>query len=264
LDHISRLHPNILEGFEKVMATDTTFIRPTFRRIPRRKNGTPSPALGNQTSGNWSGAFVNAPAGAQISSAAAIWGIPTFAASGDGDSACSIWVGIDGWDGSNDVLQAGVECNLTSGNNGVQSEIFLWFEWAPDDLQKITNLSASVGDQIYCLITSLSTTTGRIFLKNVSSTVAVNYQVSAPSGMQLQGNCAEWIVESPAIDGDPNSPLCNYGSVQFSGCAASASDGSSLSSTDGTCLDMVRDGNSISTAVAPGPGQLTCTYQGPN
>ena len=87
-----------------------------------------------------------------------------------------------------------------------------------------------------------------------SSTVAVNYQVSAPSGMQLEGNCAEWIVEAPALDGDPDSPLSNFGSVQFSGCTAAASDGSSLSSTDGTCLDMVRDGKTLSSAVVPGAG----------
>jgi hypothetical protein len=262
LDHIPRLHSDIVEGFQRAMATPTKFIKPRFRRHSRRQNATATPALGNQASGNWSGAFVNAPAGSQISSAAAQWSIPNFATSGDGVSACSIWVGIDGY-GSNDVFQAGVECDLTGGTNGIQSQLFPWYEWAPDGVRKITNLKASVGDEIYCLITAVSSTIGRIFLKNMTSSAAVNYQVSAPASTQLQGNCAEWIVEAPAIDGDPDSPLCNYGSVQFSGCTAAASNASSLTPSDGTGLYMERDGQVFSTSASPAPGELTCTYKGP-
>ncbi len=265
MDHIEGLHPEILEGFRKAMSTPTRFLKPRFRRIPRTQNGTQASAPpGGQASGNWSGALVKAPGGFQIQSVTGQWTIPNCAPSADGVTACSIWVGFDG-NGLLDLFQAGIQCELTRGNSGVQSKLYPWWEWLPNPLgiQKISAPVASSGDEIYCLITALSSTTGRIFLKNLTTNDATTFDVSAPDGGTLLGSSAEWIVEAPSVGGDPDTPLCNYGTAQFSSCVAGVSNGTSLTSSDGASLYMQQNGQVVSTAAAANPGQLICTYTGP-
>lgn len=265
MDHIAGLHPEVVEGFRRAMATPTRFVKPRFRRIPRTKNGTQaSAASGDQASGNWSGVVVKAAGGSRIQSIAGQWSIPTFAPSADGVTACSIWVGFDG-NGLQDLFQAGIQCEVTRGDNGVQFKLYPWWEWLPNPLgiQKISAPAASIGHEMYCLITALSPTTGRIFLKNMTTSDATTFDVSAPDGGTLQGSSAEWIVEAPSVGGDPDTPLCNYGTVPFFGCVAGVSNGSSLSSSDGMSLYMQKDGQVVSTAATSAPGQLTCTYTGP-
>jgi hypothetical protein len=265
MDHISGLHSEIVEGFRKAMSTPTRFLKPRFRRVPRTKNGTlaSAPPAG-QASGNWSGALVEAPDGFKIQSIAGQWTIPNCAPSADGVTACSIWVGFDG-NGLQDLLQAGIQCEFTRTTNGVQSQLYSWWEWLPNPLgiQKISVPVASIGHEVYCLITALSSTTGRIFLKNLTTNDATTFDVSAPDGGTLLGSSAEWIVEAPSVGGDPDTPLCNYGTAEFSSCVAGVSNGTSLSSSDGTSLYMQQDGQVVSTAAAANPGQLTCTYTGP-
>ena len=51
----------------------------------------------------------------------------------------SSWIGLDG-DGSGDVCQAGLECEVFQSGTTVTRNIYPWFEWYPLPETKITNL----------------------------------------------------------------------------------------------------------------------------
>src|SRR5579862_3627402 len=86
------------------------YIEPTFRVNHDRVHGPrQAPAAGTETSTNWSGAVVFAPAGASFRWVQGDWVVPDVDAPTQNRwYYCANWVGIDG-DGSGDVCQAGVE-----------------------------------------------------------------------------------------------------------------------------------------------------------
>jgi hypothetical protein len=53
---------------------------------------------------------------------------------------------------------------------------------------------------MYCLICSQSPTTPTIFLGNETTGAMTSFNITAPSGTSLVGNCAEWIVGSPKVN----------------------------------------------------------------
>src|SRR2546429_5930298 len=110
----------------------------------------------------------------------------------------SAWIGIDGW-GSPDVLQAGTESSLVNGSK----KVYAWWEWYPDFEIAISNFPVSAGDTIYCLICATSATQASIYLTNDSTDQSTSFNITAPSGTSLVGNCAEWIVETPNVGGNP-------------------------------------------------------------
>lgn len=260
----SALHPELTQSFQRAMSTPTHFVEPIFKRNPGKRHG---PARLRRTdagedSPNWSGAVVTLADGTTFNSATAQWNVTDpRSPSINGTSAyCSSWIGIDGYE-SNDVFQAGVECDVVNAAGIAQSHIYPWWEWYPESEVQIQNLPISAGDELYCLLTVVSDTTGNILLKNMTSGLAVNFQVTAPTGVSLAGNSTEWIVEAPGID-DAQSLLDNYGVIDFSYCSATTSGGSILGPEDGTVLDMNQNGQIVSRAVSLTPGSLTCTYTG--
>jgi hypothetical protein len=254
-----------MESFEKAFARPTRFIEPTFKRNPRRRHEpvrSRRTTAGNDVSTNWSGVVADAPAGTTFATATGQWNVPTVKPPGVGSSYSSIWVGIDGSDGSTDVFQAGVECDSISQLGAAEATISPWWEWYPEYEIQITNLPVATGDELYCLLTVTSPTAGNIVLKNIAQNVAVTFQVTAPTGTMLSGNCSEWIVEAPGIDGAP-STLADYDVVTFVDCSSTANDGSMIQSGSGRLLDMSRNGQVLSKATNEGTGGIVCTYTGP-
>jgi hypothetical protein len=195
----------------------STFIEPKFRRTDRRRG--PVIRSGTQTWNNWSGGIVflppNSPAGAKFYVVAGQWTVPN-ALPGDADDQlyyCSSWIGLDGEKPSVDILQAGVECEVQFTSSGVAQTIYPWLEWLPENEIQITNLAVSVGDLLVCNITSNSSTTATIVLSNSTNNQWTAFDVTAPTGTTLVGNCAEWIVERPNFGG--LTQLANYDSVTF-------------------------------------------------
>jgi Peptidase A4 family len=129
------------------------------------------------------------------------------------------WVGIDGWSGSNDILQGGIEfdalCSL-----GVQVTYYsAFYEWYPGGEVHITNFPIAPGDDIFVDAWHTSSTKAQVYISNYNTGMAVQVGFSAPAGTKLIGNSAEWITERPNLNGQ-RTTLTNYLDQLFYGSEA--------------------------------------------
>jgi hypothetical protein len=128
------------------------------------------------------------------------------------------WVGIDGATingvGSSDVLQAGAEFDADCSASTTTTYYAAWYEWYPNPWTVITNFSVSPGDDMSVEVWSTSATAGKAYLINYTTNVKVTISFSAPAGTTLVGDCVEWIVERPGIDGSL-ATLTNYIATAF-------------------------------------------------
>ncbi|MBO0839766.1 MAG: hypothetical protein J2O49_02965 [Sciscionella sp.] len=197
----------------------------------------------NATSTNWSGSVVFAPSGKMFTWLEGQWDVPDpdvpKGASSSGSYYSSAWVGIDGW-GSGDVLQAGTESESIGGTK----HVYAWWEWYPNYEVGISNFPVSSGDTLYCLICAGSNlTSATIFLTNDNSGQQTSFNITAPSGTTLKGNCAEWIVETPTVGGS-GTTLPAYGTVYFDEALAALSNNGGLADGfTGTPVTLVDSSN---------------------
>jgi hypothetical protein len=188
-------------------------------------------ALLPETSSNWSGAYVKRPASEQIVTVTGEWRVPgvnppasAWNGSGynDGTYICVCWVGIDGTQGSNDVMQAGTgsQC-VVSGGKMISTSFFAWTEWFSLPWITVVNFPVQVGDIISCTVCApFGNAHGTAMLNNLTRNTTTNVGIDPPSGTTLVGNVAEWIVEDPGQAGGGLFPFPNYGSTFFNDCAA--------------------------------------------
>lgn len=237
------------------------YIVPVFRRREDIRHRPLEQAAGTETFSNWSGAVQHAPKGQSFRWVQGDWTIPNVYAPTDGAFYCSNWIGIDG-DGSGDVCQAGVECEVFQTALFTVRNIYAWWEWFPENEVAIPNFPVGAGDEITCLIctTGAGATTAAVFIANQSSGAATSFTIHAPKGTQLVGNSAEWVVERPEVNGVLSS-LADYGSVFFFN--ADAYDGSAiLDAGNGNNIDMTEGGNVVSEGVLDTPTVIQCLYTG--
>jgi hypothetical protein len=242
------------------------FVEPTFSERPSRRklryrlSGLKHVA---ETSGTWSGGIVAAANGDSLSWVKGVWAMPTAnlppnAASGVKYCA-STWVGLDGDEGSSDVLQAGCDADVTSTAGTQQRQFLPWWEWYPAGSFWITNMPVNLGDTLDCLITVQlgSSSAATISFGNQTTGVAHNWSATAPAGVSLSGNCAEWIVESFGSLG----PLPQFSAVDFTSCAAGTAGGQALSAGDANTIVMVdANGQALSTATIPDSSTVKISY----
>jgi Peptidase A4 family len=114
----------------------------------------------------------------------------------------SAWTGIDG-DGSDDVLQAGIEFDAFCSLGGLfkSSYYSTWYEWAPYNEVRVPSVSISPGDDIFVEVWDTSSTSGHAYLVNENTHNYFYVSFGPPSGYSLVGNSAEWIVERPLVNG---------------------------------------------------------------
>lgn len=214
-------------------------VRPEFRVNPDRFHGQrrPHPVLeAPETSRNWSGSVVPAPAGDSWQWVQGTWTVPSCAtpvlSSGVSGPDCfsSTWVGIDGGAGylgpGTDVVQAGSESDSYAGGG---RNIYLWWEWAPSIPEVVlTNFPVDSGDLMNCMVCVEPTASGptaTFFMFNYISGLFTVFSFSKPIEADFLGNTAEWIVEASALGsilGNVNNiqPLTNFGAVFFDGAQA--------------------------------------------
>jgi hypothetical protein len=155
----------------------------------------------------------------------------------------SAWIGIDGW-GSGDVLQAGTDSDVLVQNGVAHKQVAAWWEWFPNNSVTITNLPVTSGDYMTCLICSTGATTATIYLTNVSTNTHASFQITIPSGAKFQGNCAEWIVEAPTVNGG-QSALCDYGATFFDEAYAYTTKNVQENAGVGNTINMVNSANTV-------------------
>jgi hypothetical protein len=262
----------MLERWERVLSRPIRLIRPTFRSMDYKRRRLPKAAgtarHATEFTDIWSGAVVHAPAGDTFKWIEGVWTVPNaFPPVGAADGvwySASTWVGIDGIDGSGDVLQAGCDSDVMTSGGVTQRQLNPWWEWYPAGSFWITNLPVAQGDTLNCLIcvTAGSATSAIIFLYNVTSGVGASFNATAPPGTSLVGNSAEWVVERLEID--TNTPeLARYGDVYFDEARAATVSGALIDAGSGNVIDMVDSGNTISAGLIETPTLVQVRYTGP-
>jgi hypothetical protein len=211
----------------------------------------------SSTSNNWAGGTIKGT----WTAAFGIWRVPTVSKSAmppgtAGDWNSSSWVGIDGIYGSNDVLQAGVQQEVSA--NGDASYI-PWFEWfapkvdgSPNYIYQ-TNIDMEIepGDEVFCgiyYVTQQAGPQGEILFGNTTRGHYFSIVLAPPPGAAFSGNSAEWIMEAPNT-GEPGTSLPRFSPVVFSTAFASASAGGSGDPANGDTTNITGFG-SILTSVS--------------
>jgi hypothetical protein len=265
--------PTLLSEWENLMKrlSRSTFIEPKFRRTDRQHG--PAIRSDTQTYPNWSGGVVYlptpSPAGAKFYVVCGGWTVPSPMPAGPDDQVyvCACWIGIDGDNpptGSADVLQAGITCEAqfdSSASNGVAQEFFAWVEWFPEKEVVITNLALSVGDSLTCNIVANSSTTASIVLANLTTNQTAAFDVTAPTGTELVGDCVEWIVERPRFA----QQLANYDSVTFQNAFGGTNlpgEGAVRDPSQGDAINMTGDDGALVSTATVAFRQVNCLSAG--
>lgn len=227
-----------------------------------------------QTSTNWSGAVVKRPAAEPLVTVSGQWTVPSVsppasASNGhggfnDGTYICAAWVGLDGWGGSGDVLQAGTNSVVTvSGGRVASTSYYAWIEWFGNPWQVESSFPVSPGDTIVCTVCApFSNTHGAAFFTNQTTGMATSFGIDAPAGTSLVGNVAEWIVEDPGQLSGSLFPFPNYGQTTFQNCSA-GSKSVSLNLSQACPINLVNGGGGvISEAILQSNTSLLCEHLG--
>jgi hypothetical protein len=267
-------NPRALQRYEAVLRRlqgKLDYVVPTFQRREHIIHRPLERVAGTETFFNWSGAIQHAPAGQAFTFVMGDWTVPNVYPLGqDQWYTCASWIGIDGDSTpevkSPDVCQVGIECQVIEfGVFGFTARnVYAWWEWFPENEIAISNFPVAPGDEISAAIctSGAGATTATAFIANQSSGEATSFKFYAPTGTQLVGNSAEWVVERPDING-VRTQLADYGSVFF--FEAAAYDGSDLlQAGNGNNANMVSDSQSsiISLGNLETPTVIQCLYTG--
>ena len=232
--------------WDRILSRAHQMVVPVLKPRPEIKRSlyTP-PAKGSatDTSSNWSGGVLFN--GGPFDFVYGEWTVPSVnppgwpnPSSGNGEWWSVAWVGIDGWN-SGDVLQAGTAQHVSLNNWNLTTEYFAWYEWFPDNWIEITNFPIRPGDTVAVSVQYLgiqnNSGQGLATLSNLITGQSTTLSFQAPTGTTLQGNCAEWILERPQINGSL-ATLPEYGQVAFS-------NGLACSATGGTGADQAKPVN---------------------
>ena len=229
-------------------AQEFRIVEPAFepREVKRKRLPGFRPGRSPKTSTIWSGGIVFPSSVDRIKFVEATWTMPHDPLLTGAKNGMSTWIGIDGDDGSGDVLQAGCDAGVTTPGDDPQRQFNPWWEWYPAGSFWITTVAVSPGDELTCLICVQpgSTSLASIFLGNVTTKVGCFFSAAAPPGVSLLGNCAEWIVE--ALEPCDNIPeLARYTTVRFTECRAGTVGGYLLSPDGGNAINMVDASNAV-------------------
>lgn len=229
------------DGVMRRLAGKLQWIEPTFEVLADRGHGLNRRSAGLQTGPNWSGVVVYAPANDSVASVAGSWVVPNVSPSSQKKNFYSChWVGIDG-DNTQQLLQAGVECDVTGGGD---TSFYAWYEWLPDNATqvKISSMKIEPGDYVTVLICTESgagSTQATIYFTNSTSGKYLSFVVTAANSA-IQGRMAEWVSEiteiNSVIDADT---LADFGEVYFGDCIAGTVKSGLLNVMNGDQLEML-------------------------
>lgn len=258
--------PHLLARYQRFFTKTKNkfhYIEPTFRVDPTKSTHA-NKGAGMETDDNWSGGVVYSPDGQSFKWVEGDWVVPSVYPTAQNEwQYCASWVGIDG-DGSGDVCQAGMICAVYQSGSFITRSCYPWHAWFPSSWVEITNLSVSPGDFVSVLICTAQgagSRTATIYFANHSSGSATSYQITAPSGTALVGNSAEWVVETPIVNGSLGE-MPDYGEAFFSVCEAGLTNGSVVNGGMGININLVQNGTTLSTGTLVAPTVVECQYAG--
>ncbi|RDW84855.1 hypothetical protein BP6252_02445 [Coleophoma cylindrospora] len=201
---------------------------------------------------NWAGVILNPPSSDKpLTSVSGTFAVPAPSVpSGqpDGEYTSSIWLGIDGVNNTNAILQAGIDITITKAGDHTGYVFDAFYEWYPNYAVDFTSFSLTAGDVIAIDITTTSSTSGVIVLENVTTGQSITQSVNAPSSSApVRGTSAEWVVENfEGLGAALN--FSDFGSVMFENCAAGTSS-ESWGISDASLVRMKTLGGTVLTGV---------------
>lgn len=209
---------------------------------PNRKNTTFP-----QYSSNWAGAVQIGTGFTVVSGTITVPSVYN----GDGNSAASAWVGIDGDTCQTAILQTGVSFY---GDGSYDA----WYEWIPDYSYSFSNFALKAGDQIRMTVDASSKTTGVATLENLTTGKKVTHSFTNTPSTLCETN-AEWIVED-FQEGNNLVPFADFGTVTFTNAYATGSKGK-ITPSGSTIID-IKQGSSVLTDCSASSSGVTCSYTG--
>ncbi|KAI1270128.1 peptidase G1 [Xylariaceae sp. FL1019] len=189
------------------------------------KNGTLSTDAAEEwVNESWAGAVVT---GSSFTGVSATFTVPTPELPTDGNQAsspihiASAWIGMDGYDCSGGLWQAGVDGTIDS----YGTSYYAWYEWYPENTMEVDLGDTKAGDVISIELTSSPSNynSGTIVMSNANT--GKSYSTTVTDSLALCGTSIEWIVEDLVVDGD-DIGLADFGTVTFTDAKGTTSSGS--------------------------------------
>jgi hypothetical protein len=227
--------PELARLWRRVMSRVTRFVQPELEvnperhhvpaRQPRAKSAKTGTAASVFTSGNWSGivSLDQSPYNAVFGT----WTVPRVQPPNGffGDFSSAAWVGLGGWTGDSNLLQAGTEQDVQGGI----AFYYAWWEWLTSESKppevKISNFPILPGETVAFSVGAYGDGSGRGYFTcaNLETGLAIpltvlpkpDDSIAAPSTIS-----AEWIVERPLLSSGKLSQLADYGEMCITNAAA--------------------------------------------
>jgi hypothetical protein len=192
-----------------------------------------SSSVSTVLSSNWSGYVeLNGP----FTSVTGTFSVPSLVPGTPNDDLLAEWVGIDGGNGDNSLIQAGFN-ETPDPSNPNDTDIQPWWEILPSAETFITTVQIRAGDQVTVDIAQISGTQWSITLTDDTDGQSFNIDRSY-SG---PASTAEWIVEALTVSGKvatlaPYAPVVSFSNLGFSAGTTKLQE-----------VVMVQDGDQVST-----------------
>ena len=197
--------PEAFATWQRAMATSKTRVTPVLE-VTKNITGAatlqnsavpPSGGAGPATSPSWAG-YVNTNGATTYGSSSFYYMIADYDIPNLRQAICDgTWdyavtsVAIDGW-GSSDMLQAGTEEAAYCSGTTRASFYEAIYGWYPYGLTAISSLPVAPGDELFVEVWDTSATSGHAYISNICAGKYAIVNFSAPPGVHLVGNSAEW------------------------------------------------------------------------
>ena len=273
---ISRLTAGSSDVQKRLQETvqNIRLVEPVFKQRDIRRKKLPGlkPGHDTETYDNWSGGVTFPASGDKIWCVNGTWNIPKASLPAGAQSGiwytASTWIGIDGDDGSGDIVQAGCDAEVMISGGDTQYQFNPWWEWWPAGSFWITNIPASAGDEFTCFIQCIPLLAGSanpnsalLLLVNVTKSFGLFFVATAPAHVSLQGNCAEWILEALETGPKGEPELAKFTTVDFTQCSAITVRDKTVLPDSGNKINMVdKSGSVISKGKFVGSNKVQVSY----
>jgi hypothetical protein len=273
---ISRLTAGSSDVQKRLQETvqNIRLVEPVFKQRDIRRKKLPGlkPGHDTETYDNWSGGVTFPASGDKIWCVNGTWNIPKASLPAGAQSGiwytASTWIGIDGDDGSGDIVQAGCDADVMISGGDTQYQFNPWWEWWPAGSFWITNIPASAGDEFTCFIQCIPLLAGSanpnsalLLLVNVTRSFGLFFVATAPAHVSLQGNCAEWILEALETGPKGEPELAKFTTVDFTQCSAITVRDKTVLPDSGNKINMVdKSGSVISKGKFVGSNKVQVSY----
>jgi hypothetical protein len=157
--------------------------------------------------------------------------VPTVTGPVNANYSAYAWVGIDGWNGLNNLFQAGLDVRgVQEADKSYYPQFRGYFEWYKRDplFSEPDQLPLKSGDVLLVSINATSSTTGTVYLENRNTGLSFTHDSNEPD-LPLTGRYAEWIVEEFVGNQVPSNAVFEFQSTLASTAGGKSFDASAAS-----------------------------------